>query len=290
MKPQNHSNQLHRFAFAATLALILASSLPLRAATFSDDFSAQLRPTCWSISQTTSNLYSVDASQGNVHLAKILPTPGGFQGVFVDLSPMPLGGAIAGDFSTQIDFGQAVVPGPGLDQIEFHAYFQDGSIFYTVYDRSSGLNVHVWNGSSVRGTIPVSTDSGTFRIARIGSTVTGYFNGTTLSSETRSSALTGIAFALQNNQGSDDTTSVTFDNFSLTAPSTPPTLTIVAAGPQQVQVTWTPNSLGYLLEQTASLATPAWEAVTNIPSFTNNRFLLKVDAGAPQRFFRLRQQ
>jgi len=290
MKPQNHSNQLRGIASAGTLALALASSMSLRAATFSDDFSAQLRPTCWSISQTTSNLYSVDASLGSVHLAKILPTPGGFQGVFVNLSPVLLGGTITGDFSTQIDFSQAVVPGPGLDQIELHAYFQDGSIFYTVYDRSSGLNAHVWNGGSVQGVLPVSADSGTFRITRIGSTVTGYFNGATLSSETRPAALTGIAFVLQNNQGSDDTISVTFDNFSLTAPSVPPTLNIVAAGPQQVQVTWTPNSLGYLLEQTASLASPAWEAVTNVPSFTENRFLLKLDASAPQRFFRLRQQ
>lgn len=290
LNTQDYFSQRRAFALALPIALASFLSVPGRAAVFSDDFLAQLHPTCWHITQTTTNLYSVDASQGDVRLAKSLPTPGGVQGVFVNLSPALFGGAIAGDFSTQIDFTQARVSGPGLDQIELHAYFQDGSIFYTVYDRSSGLNAHVWNGSSVQGTLPVTGDSGTFRITRIGSTVTGYFNGAILASETRPNPLKGIAFVLQNNQGSDDMISVTFDNFSLTAASVPPTLSIVAVYPQQVQVNWTADSLDYLLEQAASLNAPAWEVVTNIPSFLDNRFTVRMDTSAPQRFLRLRQQ
>jgi hypothetical protein len=188
--------------------------------TFSDDFSTGLDPSYWGIIQSTPNFYSVDASQGNVQLAKTsAQNPGGIQGVYIRLNLAPFGGPITNDFSTQIDFTNAVVPGPGLDQVEFHTYYEDGSIYYTVYDNSSGYNVHVWDGSAAQGMIPMSGNSGMFRISRTGATVTGYFNGTALYSETRSSPLTAIDFVLQNNNGSDDAISVTFDNFSLTSAS-----------------------------------------------------------------------
>jgi hypothetical protein len=50
--------------------------------------------------------------------------------------------------------------------------------------------------------------------------LSGYHDGTRMFSESGSTAdLTGLAFTLQNNNSSQDATSVTFTNFSLTAAS-----------------------------------------------------------------------
>ena len=206
------------------VSLGFVAAVGVHGGTFSDDFSTGLDPSQWSVIQTTSNFYTVDASQGNVQLAKTsVHNPGGVQAVYIRLNLAPFGGRITNDFSTQIDFLNAVVPGPGLDQVEFHTSYEDGSIYYTVYDRSSGYyNAHVWDGGAVQGLISVPTNSGTFSISRVGGTVTGYFNGAPLYSETRSSPLTAIDFVLQNNNGSDDAISVTFDNFSLTSASVSP--------------------------------------------------------------------
>lgn len=276
---------------AANLVLTLAVPRPARAATFSDDFSAGLRPTWWSIIQTTSNFYSVDASQGNVRLAKTSAhNPGGVQFVFVRVNLSLLGGAITSDFSTQIDFAGAVVPGPGLDQVELHTYYQDGSIYYTVYDRSSGFNAHVWDGGSVQGVLPVGGDSGTFRISRTGSTVTGYFNGSPLFSETRASALTAIDFVLQNNLGSDDPISVTFDNFSLTAPSVPPTLGITRSNTALI-VSWPVPAEGWLLHATTNLVGggSVWTEIP--PPYPTNGTNLQFTEPSPvgHKFYRLHQ-
>ncbi len=110
-------------------------------------------------------------------------------------------------------------PAPAWTRSSFTPIYQDGSIYFTAYDRSSGYNAHVWDGGSVQGTISVAQNYGTFRISRTNGVVTAYFNDAALYSETRNSPLTGINFCLQNNSGSDDATSVAFDNFSLTAAS-----------------------------------------------------------------------
>ena len=222
-----------------TFAFLLAALTASLAATFSDDFSSGLSPAFWTITQTTSNLYSVNATGGNVTFAKAGANPGGLQNVTASLNLAALGGSISGDFSAQIDFTNAVI-GPNVDQVELHAYFADSSYFFDVYDLSGGRNVHVWNGS-LNGATSETVTYGTFKISRTGTTLTGYFNGALLFSESDSAALTGISFVLQNQPGSDDYPSVTFDNFSLTAAS-------VSAdqAPSYLNiVTNTPNLLGY---------------------------------------------
>ena len=205
---------------------LFASLSIAAAATFSDGFSSGINPACWTVYQTTAGLYSVDATQGDVRLAKISTqhNPGGIQSVYAAVNMAALGGNIAGDFSAQINFTNAALGG-ALDQVEFHTSFADGSIFYDVYDNGYGLNAHVWNGGSANGVTAASSGAGTFVIARTGSTLSGYYNGSLLFSENNGSALTAISLALQNNNGSDDAISVTFDNFSLTAASVPSQLT-----------------------------------------------------------------
>ena len=166
----------------------VAATGGIHAGTFTDDFSAGLDPSYWSVLQTTANFYSVDATHGNVQLAKSSAhNPGGVQVVYIRLNFALFGGRITNDFSTQIDFTNAVVPGPGLDQVELHTYYEDGSIWFAVYDDSSGDNVHVWNGGSVLGTTSVSQNYGTFLISRTNGVVTAYFNGTPIYTGTRGS-------------------------------------------------------------------------------------------------------
>lgn len=67
-----------------------------------------------------------------------------------------------------------------------------------------------------------------------------------------------------------------------TGTTTPPVLTIVPAGTQQVQISWTPNPPGWILQETWSLVPTNW---TNAPSGTLNP--VTVPATPPTRFYRL---
>src|SRR5215472_4928609 len=225
-----------RFAIALAVAGIAfygGAAATAWAATFSDDFSSGLRPVYWSVAQTTAGLWSVDDTHGDVQLAKVGTSPGGLQNVRVQLNMAAVGGPIAGDFSEQIDFSNAVV-GPNTDQVELHVYFQDGSIFFLVYQ--TGPNVHVWDGAE-HGTISVTGNFGTSTISRTGSMLSAYYNGTLIYSETNTSPATAMEFVNQLQPGSDDDTSVTFDNFSLTAVSVPSACTPPPPG----MVSWWPG-------------------------------------------------
>ena len=188
------------------------------------------RTNYFTVTQTDPGLYSIGGANGALQLVK-LPSahnPGGLQNVAVNLNLPTMGGAISNDFSVQVAFSNAVI-GPGLDQVQLNMGLQDGSVFDDVFDNSSGTNAHVWIGS-VKGQIAVSNNFGMFRISRQGALLTGYFNNSaTLFTETNASAVTNLNFVLQNN-GSDDSSSVAYNNFSITAPSIPdqPVLTGVA--------------------------------------------------------------
>jgi hypothetical protein len=213
-------NPSTKFLTVIIAAFALGLPATLFAGTFSDNFSTGLNPTFWTVSQTSPGIYTEDDTHGDVRFAKVAST-GGLQSIQVALNMSAVGGPIAGDFSMQIDFSNAVI-GPGVDQVEFHSHFADSSFFFDVYDNSSGTNVHVWNGS-INGTTSVSATAGTFSIARTGSTLTGYFNGSAIFSETDTSTLNATEFILQNQpSGANDTPSVTYDNFSLTAASVVP--------------------------------------------------------------------
>ncbi|QEH31826.1 hypothetical protein OJF2_02910 [Aquisphaera giovannonii] len=226
--------------------LILALASPIaRGGSFTDDFSSGLNPAYWTVAQTTPGLFTVDTTQGNVHLSRTNSTISGFQYVKISLNLAEAAGqaAIAGDFTARIDFSGAMLAGNGDVQAEFQSLFQDGS---GLFDNRSNdpmpgttaptENVHVWNfDGNLHGYTPVTSDSGTFTIARAGSTLAGYFDNTLLFSETNASPLTDISFVLQNYSGRDPI-AITFDNFSLTTAVPEPSsatllgIGIVAAG------------------------------------------------------------
>jgi len=61
-----------------------------------------------------------------------------------------------------------------------------------------------------------------------------------------------------------------------------PTLTIVAAGAGQAQISWTPDTPGFVLQETLSLAPTNW---VNAPSGATNPIV--VPATGPTKFYRL---
>jgi hypothetical protein len=72
--------------------------------------------------------------------------------------------------------------------------------------------------------------------------------------------------------------------WSLIAVQTPgaPLLTIVPFAPGQATVSWSPNTPGFVLQESLSLSPPAW---TNSPSGPTNP--ITVPATLPAKFFRL---
>ena len=224
---------LAKIKFLLPLLLLagLAAMVPeaARGETFSDDFSAGLDPNLFSVTQTTEGLFSLDATQGVVHLVKTGSSPGGVQNIDVVLNMQGvLGGPVTGDFSVQIDFANAML-GPSVDQAELHTHYADGTIFFDVYDNSSGENVHVWNGVNVNNPTAVTATGGTFKIIRSGSMVTGFFNGAMIYSQSISAPLTEIDFVLQLQPGSDDYPQVDFDNFSVSTAVLPGSVQLSAA-------------------------------------------------------------
>jgi hypothetical protein len=196
--------------------VLLLSGVAAQAGVFSDDFSNGIRSTFWTVTQTSVNLYSVDGSKGDVRFAKINDTPGGLQyiGLTLNLNAVTATGVstISGDFIMQVDFREANISGGGLNQVELHSAYTDNQIFFTVRDES---NVHVWINSYHNG-FDTGTTSGTFKITRAGNLVSGYLNDALIWQTNYTAADLNLAsFILQNNNGSNNATSVIFDNFSI---------------------------------------------------------------------------
>jgi hypothetical protein len=98
-----------------------------------------------------------------------------------------------------------------------------GQLFAAVRSDESpgGDNYHVYTSppGAWFGAQPTVATAGTLRVVRTGIVVSGYFNGTLIYSNSYNNLpVTFMAFSLQNN-GTNDVTSVTFDNFSLVADS-----------------------------------------------------------------------
>ncbi|HUT32779.1 MAG TPA: PEP-CTERM sorting domain-containing protein [Planctomycetota bacterium] len=227
------------FPCLAVLVCAVLAAGEARGGIFTDDFSGGINPTFWTPFQTTPGLYSIDGTNGDVRFAIVGNNPGGRQnvGLMLNLGALTPSGKVSGDFDFQVDFRNAVI-GPGLDQVQLHSYFgSPGPYFMDVRDNSGGPNVHVWIGA-VRGGFPTAATSGTFRISRSGSAVSGYFEGSLIwSANFTLNDLDRVEFILQNNNSSNDRTSVTFDNFSLTAADVnvsaipePATLTLLGLG------------------------------------------------------------
>ncbi|MBS0190828.1 MAG: hypothetical protein U0573_02910 [Phycisphaerales bacterium] len=206
-----------RHAFVGVGIVLACMISPFaHAGSFSDDFSAGLRPAFWNVTQTLPNQYVVQSSGSVVHMYRpAANNPGGLQVVAVNLNMGAICGTVGGDFSASIDFANANISLPGLNQVELHALFTDGTFFFNVFDNSSGLNTHIWNGS-VLAVTPRSSNAGKLTIERIGSTLSAKYNGVTFGSLSSAAHLRSLIFTLQNNTGSNSLISCDYDNFSFT--------------------------------------------------------------------------
>ena len=200
------------------LTFFLGSALTARAG-FDDNFATGINSTNWTLSQTTAGLFSV-VSPPNVQFSRTDSTTSGLNNVTLTLNLAAATGlsSISGDFSVSVDFSGASlpIPGSGIDQIELHTGFDDGSIFYDSYSNERGtLAYHVWNANGqLNGFTTTPNTSGTFTITRVGDTLSGYYDGSLIYSETNTAALNNVAFTLQNFNGSDPI-AVTFGNFTM---------------------------------------------------------------------------
>ena len=216
-------NPASRNILAVIALLSIGAAIPSssHAGTFSDSLTNGLNPNYYSVDPSTADVYTETAGSTGIQLAKVADTSG-FQEIDIDLNLPALGGNVTGDFSVQINFANALI-GPNDDQIQLNTTYANGASFDDVYDLSSGLNVHVYDGSGIENPQLVSTYNGTFIISRTGSTVTGTIDGITIFSNTNASALDTIFFSLQNQPNAyNDSSSVTFDNFSLTGANVVP--------------------------------------------------------------------
>ncbi|MDD5390300.1 MAG: discoidin domain-containing protein [Gallionellaceae bacterium] len=204
----------------------------------------------WDVVETTPGMYRLEQGGGQVKIARQKNSPGGLQHAGLRLNR---GLPVTGDFTAQVSFSDARIEG-GLNQIELHASFADGSIFFVVRDREGGGS-HIW-APGLQGNASCGR-AGTLRMERRGETVTGYCDGRAIGSATRKAALTRLQFVLQNN-GSNDPISATFRDWKLDAATAPHSTN--ASG---LAGTWNINANNYigkleLTESGGNLAGRVW--------------------------------
>ena len=204
---------------AVSLPLVLLGA-PALSATFFADFLAGIEASFWEV-DSNQPLYTLDDSQGDIRLAKPVGGDHSFQRIHIRFR-----GEFYGDFDVSVDFRDAFVDrvdGRPGNQVQLNTNL-GGLEFDVVHsdEINIGRNHHVWIDPPGEwyGAQSTSETSGKLRITRIGLAVRGYINDDLLYTVVFPTVLpvTFLSFSLQNN-GTTDSTSVTFDNFQLTADS-----------------------------------------------------------------------
>jgi len=210
---RQHSSTLLRCAALTGLHASLAMG-----ATFEDNFAAGLRDDYW-IRITNQPLYVIDDSLGDVRFSKPYGGSYSFQYVGVEFTR-----DVAGDFEVQVDFRQASITrndgSPG-NQVQLNVIFAPDNFCVVRSDETGyGHNCHIWRSpdGGWHGAQATTSTSGTMQIVRVGGTASGYYNGDLLWSGAFPTNPVRVYLVLQNN-GTKDATSVTFDDFRVTAAS-----------------------------------------------------------------------
>ncbi|MCK4775180.1 MAG: T9SS type A sorting domain-containing protein [Candidatus Krumholzibacteria bacterium] len=210
-------NTSRRIVRAVAVAFVILFFRPVFAINHFYGFSTGIDTTTWEVMFDTS-LYTVDDSQGDIHVSKPVGGTHSLQMLHVRFRPI-----VVGDFDVSVDFRNAQidrVDGRPGNQIQLNATFGGQSFDVVRSDEIwAGHNYHVWEDppGEWRGEQPDTMTSGTLRILRIGSVVAGYYRGVIVyMADYNAEDVTFLSFSLQNN-GTTDATSVVFDNFRITA-------------------------------------------------------------------------
>jgi hypothetical protein len=214
-----HSHELGiwRWRLLTTMAaLLLMPPPPALAATVSDDFAAGLDGALWQVI-SNSSLYSIETNHGGLLFSK--PAGGTYSFQYVGVRSRTV---MRGDFDVAVDFHDLSikrVDGQPGNQVQLNTSF-GGQDFLVVRsdELSPGQNVHVWlwPQGSVVGSRTCTNAAGRLRVVRSGIHLRGYADELLLFEGDYNSGDATLSLTLQNNNTRDATT-VTFDNFSLTA-------------------------------------------------------------------------
>jgi hypothetical protein len=183
---------------------------------YHDDFSSGINKAYWKL-EVNQSLYKVDHLNQAIRFSK--RHGGDYTLQSVGLSFLR---EVRGDFDVRIHFHSASIDNkdgtPG-NQLELKIVTAS-QLFIIVYSDEpwlKGHNYHIWADppGTAFGTQNIKTSSGTLRITREGSYLTGYFNDTVIHiSHSNTDPVTLLTFSLNNN-GTRDATSVIFDDFYL---------------------------------------------------------------------------
>jgi hypothetical protein len=216
MRKRAHGTFGHSLVRSSAVALFLVVVSRASATIFVDPFSSGINGAHWNVISNQPQ-YTVDDTNGDIRFSRAAGGSQGFQYIGLDFLH-----DVAGDFDVSVRFRDASIRrinGTPGNQIQLNAIF--GSQYFAVVRSDEvglGNNVHVYRDppQAVAGTQGTTATSGLLRITRTGSLVRGFFNSTQLySANFNNSDVSRIWLSLQNN-GTNDATSVTFDDFALT--------------------------------------------------------------------------
>ena len=121
---------------------------------------------------------------------------------------------LGGDFSIAVDY-KMLSPWLSGTQIQLNT---DGMV--VVRSLEGYPNYHIWDGSHWQGTVANTDNSASFKIVRIGTQISGYYNSTHLYTQSTSIDDMFFSVCLQGNGWGDfpgGALAASFDNFSITA-------------------------------------------------------------------------
>lgn len=276
--------------FASAMALATPTLL---AASFSDNFAAGISAANWLV-QTNDGRVSITDQSGTVVISKPAGSQQGFHYGVVACHV-----AAQGDFTAQVDFTNAsvtLVSGTPGNQLQFNCRFGGQDFLVVRSDETAfGQNAHVWINPPAQsvGVVGAAAPSGTLKITRSGTEVSGYIDSTLLYQGTFNTNDATFSFVLQNN-GTDDAISAGFSNFQLTASNlvvTPPDLQIQRQGANCV-ISWPDRSwpdfylMTNILQSTTNLAAPnSWTG--NMETPVSGTFSVTQPLSGTAEFFRL---
>ncbi len=290
--------KMRLYQYGVLLLTFALGSINALADSFTDDFSTGINKTNWFVS-TNSSRFSVEATNGVV---QIQSTAGTSTGYFWGSLWSTL--TAYGNFDVSIDFTNAnlawLTGGPG-NQAQLNCFFGNFTTltnFFVVRSDESAWsqNAHIWvgdfGGFKLGSALSTNVSSGTLRVTRTNSLVSGYLNSTLIAQTNYVTTPVKFQIILQNN-GTKDAISINYDNFSLSADqiTVGPGVAIQYVPQNKISlswptwgVAWTTN---YVLESANSLSSPNWQPVTNAHATSGTQVTVTNAITNAAQFYRL---